>query len=327
MIVLAAFGFIHILNQKHHYHHNSGLTMERIKNLHIVILAILIVISYYAGRIEIETYWDQLYIDSVIRLTNGDENTSNVLYDNDIKKFKSLWIINYSLLFVSILMHIYLKKIKHSIIGHIIVGCVALSICIFLIIGLYNLSELRASYLYATSEPYYSVDSFNVLMRYISLLFVALALYSLYKYIKEEQNTQRYLRKGFDLFLHITIVWIVSSELIQWMDIFRSDQSYKFGLSILWGSYALLLIAYGIWKKHKHLRIAAIGLFALTLIKLFTYDISYLNNIAKTILFVSLGILLLIISFLYNKYKHLITENESTVDETSVVKDPDVEKT
>ena len=88
----------------------------------------------------------------------------------------------------------------------------------------------------------------------------------------------------------------------------KFSQSYKLGLSILWGVYALLLIALGIWKKKKHLRIGAIALFAVTLIKLFFYDISYLDTIAKTIVFVSLGVLLLIISFLYNKYKHLISE-------------------
>jgi uncharacterized membrane protein len=62
----------------------------------------------------------------------------------------------------------------------------------------------------------------------------------------------------------------------------------------------------GIWKRKKHLRIAAIGLFAITLMKLFFYDLTHLDTIAKTIVFVSLGILLLIISFLYNKYRHLI---------------------
>ncbi|MEP5635471.1 MAG: DUF2339 domain-containing protein, partial [Maribacter dokdonensis] len=87
-----------------------------------------------------------------------------------------------------------------------------------------------------------------------------------------------------------------------------SNQSYKLGLSILWGVYALLLIALGIWKKKKYLRVGAIVLFSITLIKLFFYDNSSLNTIAKTIVFVSLGVLLLIISFLYNKYKHIISD-------------------
>ena len=52
----------------------------------------------------------------------------------------------------------------------------------------------------------------------------------------------------------------------------------------------------------------AIVMFGLTLIKLFFYDISHLDTIAKTVVFVVLGILLLIISFLYNKYKHIISD-------------------
>jgi uncharacterized membrane protein len=44
------------------------------------------------------------------------------------------------------------------------------------------------------------------------------------------------------------------------------------------------------------------------LVKLFFYDISHLGTISKTIVFVSLGVLLLIVSFLYNKYKDLIDD-------------------
>ena len=87
-----------------------------------------------------------------------------------------------------------------------------------------------------------------------------------------------------------------------------TDQSYKLALSILWGVYSLLLIVLGIWKKLKHLRIGAIILFGVTLVKLFFYDIAHLDTIAKTIVFVSLGVLLLIISFLYNKYKDIIAD-------------------
>jgi uncharacterized membrane protein len=114
------------------------------------------------------------------------------------------------------------------------------------------------------------------------------------------------LKKAFNILIFGSVLWLASSELIHWMDIAESEQSYKFGLSILWGSYALLGIALGIWKNRKYLRISAIVLFAVTLAKLFLYDITELNSLAKTIAFVSLGILLLIISFLYNKYKQLI---------------------
>lgn len=113
----------------------------------------------------------------------------------------------------------------------------------------------------------------------------------------------------FDYLLYISLLWIISSELINILSLSRLTDSYKLGLSIVWGIYALFLISMGIAKNKKHLRIGAMVLFGITLIKLFIYDISYLSTISKTIVFVSLGILLLIISFLYNKYKHLIIDD------------------
>ena len=116
---------------------------------------------------------------------------------------------------------------------------------------------------------------------------------------------------AFDFVLHGSLLWIVSSELIHWMDIFNSTQSYKLGLSILWGLYALFMISLGIWKKKRYLRISAIVLFGVTLLKLFFYDVAHLGTIAKTILFLTLGILLLVISFLYNKYKNVIFDENT----------------
>ena len=80
---------------------------------------------------------------------------------------------------------------------------------------------------------------------------------------------------------------------------------------VLYGLALGLLIALGIWKKKLHLRIGAIVLFGLTLLKLFFYDLSSLNTISKTIVFVVLGILLLIISFLYTKYRKVIFEDKN----------------
>jgi len=137
-----------------------------------------------------------------------------------------------------------------------------------------------------------------------------LTLFAFYRYTRQDFIKPVSVNLGvlFDITLFTCILWIASTEMITWMDIQKYSATNKLALSILWGIYALLLIVLGIWKKKKHLRIGAIALFAATLIKLFFYDISSLATISKTIVFVSLGVLLLIISFLYNKYKHLISE-------------------
>jgi uncharacterized membrane protein len=108
----------------------------------------------------------------------------------------------------------------------------------------------------------------------------------------------------FDLILHVFIFAILSYQLkYYFFEFTRNSESGNLSLSILWGIYALALIVLGIAKRKKHLRIMAITLFSITLIKLFLIDMARFDTIGKTIVFVSLGILLLIISFLYNKYK------------------------
>jgi uncharacterized membrane protein len=104
-----------------------------------------------------------------------------------------------------------------------------------------------------------------------------------------------------------SLIFIAAScELVNLMAQFGIADGTKLGLSILWGAYALFLIVLGIAKQKKHLRIAAFALLGVTLLKLFFYDIADLDTIPKTILFVTLGITLLLISFLYNKYKNAI---------------------
>jgi uncharacterized membrane protein len=175
-------------------------------------------------------------------------------------------------------------------------------------VGLFALGALRETYLSQSLSDYYYRGIMTIGIRYISFVFIAIMLFAIRHYIRQE-FLGKDLHMGFDLLLHVTLLTIASNELINWMDLFRSEQSYKLGLSILFGVYSLLLIVLGIWKKKLHLRIGAIVLFSVTLIKLFFYDLTYLDTISKTIVFVILGLLLLVISFLYTKYRKVIFED------------------
>ncbi|MCW9041566.1 MAG: DUF2339 domain-containing protein [Flavobacteriales bacterium] len=299
--LITYFSYKNIKN--HSENSNSNIFGQMIK---ISAIFIFLFSLYFTLRIEITNYWQQLYNSSeIIQQVEGSYYDTSI-NNYDLLRFKSLFVIIFSMLFFSLLTIFNIKKTKNPILGGTNLILNFFTILIFLTQGLYVLSVLRTSYLYQTME-YYEASTFNLWVRYIAYLFLALLFYVTYKEIKQAYIKIK-LTIPFELILHTCILWVASSELINWMDFFNSSQSYKLGISILWGIYALLLIVLGLWKKKKYLRIGAISLFSITLIKLFFYDISHLNTIAKTIVFVSLGVLLLIISFLYNKYKTLISD-------------------
>ena len=307
ILTICAFGYMYWIDLRERNSPNNDEPRNSYQTLiSSSIPVVLVLMIYFALKIELVTYWDQLYLDSALVITPEGHDQPSYFWNYDIRSIRDIWTINYTLLFVSAFSLINIKKLKSHQLGVFNIVINSLVIAFFLFVGLYELSELRESYLDRDISQYYHIGAWNIIIRYVSYIFIGITLLATYWYNKQEFLKLRF-NIGYDLLLYISLLWISSSELINWMDILEFAQSYKLGLSILWGVYALLLIVLGIWKNKKHLRIMAFALFGVTLIKLFLYDISHLDTLAKTIVFVSLGVLLLIISFLYNKYKHIIT--------------------
>ncbi len=307
LLFIAAFIFINILNSSKENGVQESSQKPIAKGISYLLPAILLFTIYYAVRLEIENFWDQLFINSVLPLSPANQSNPEQIFNYDLLQFKAIWVINYTLLYGSLLAWVNMGKWKHPNLGLFNIVFILLTLVAFFMQGLLHLSTLRESYLSHSSPQYYQKGIYYLLIRYISFVFAGLSLYVLNRYIRQA-FIQKDFSKYFDILLHISLLWILSSELIHWMELGDSTQSYKLGLSILWGIYALFLISLGIRTRKKVLRIGAIILFGATLLKLFLYDISALDTIAKTIVFVSLGVLLLIISFLYNKYKHIIAD-------------------
>lgn len=87
-------------------------------------------------------------------------------------------------------------------------------------------------------------------------------------------------------------------------------QNHKIGFPILWGLSSFILIAVGLKKKNKTLRIISLTMFLITLLKLFLIDIRGISEGGKIAAFISLGILLLIVSFMYQRLKKLLLADE-----------------
>ncbi len=309
LIFIASFAFINITDFRIKPSSSDADSESLRRIFRIVAPAILLTVVYISFRLEIKNYWQQSYMASRVE-TGGEGTGSETFYmDQDLMKMMRLWFNNYTLLFLSVLSAINISKIRSSPLGIINLVLNLITLLLFLTRGLYVLSELRESYLDQSLAAYYDRGVFHILIRYVTFGFAGLTLYFSSRYVRQA-FLKTDLKVAFGLLFHLMLLWVLSSELIHWMDIFRAPQSYKFGLSILWGVYSLMLISLGIWQGWKHLRIGAIVLFGATLLKLFFYDIAHLSTLSKTFIFLALGILLLIISFLYNKYRHLISDEE-----------------
>jgi uncharacterized membrane protein len=307
LMSIAAFAFINWVNSSKRFNSSVVAPPEVSGFVSITVQLMLVVSIYLAFRLEIANYWEQLYAGSAVDMGSKGDFYGGMQRNNDYRLFKVISILNYSMFFVAVLLFLNLRIFKSKVFAWL--GLAASAICLlsFLAQGLYALSELRDSFLGKSRFTLGRENVMFILVRYFSFGIVAVLLFAMARN-RNLVNAQRKLRALFDVMLHMVILWIASSELINIMDLSGSTQSYKLGLSILWGVYSLFMIILGIWKKNQPLRIASIILFGITLVKLFFYDIIHLNTISKTIVLVSLGVLLLIISFLYNKYKHLIAD-------------------
>ena len=218
----------------------------------------------------------------------------------DLNTFKGVWHIIYSVLFISAYSFLNVKYLKKKLLAELQIGLNFLLLTIFMTLGLYYFSELRERYMEEAQEGG-QLSFWFLNIRYVGLLsLVALgnSIYALSKFLEFKTGARRVL----EMLLHLVILWVASSELLHWTDIYESVANYKLGLTILWGGYAILLVVLGIFKRKKYQRISGIILVGFTLLKLFFYDTTHLDTLHKTIVFVLLGILLLVASFLYNKY-------------------------
>ncbi|MCD9188157.1 MAG: DUF2339 domain-containing protein [Pyrinomonadaceae bacterium] len=309
LLFAAAFFFIHLTNRVKEF---TFVIDESLRELFgIVTFAVSVLVVYNAFRLEISNYIYFLTVTTAISNSSG-----GLWYDPSLELFNVIWQINYTMLFLSILSFINIGKLKNVGLAAVNLFLNLLTIAVFITVGLFVISELRQIYILQSDAEFFSRGILHIFIRYISYIFAGGLILSSFIYLKQEfvrkESAENARDLAFDVPFFVSLLFILSSELLHWMSLSGFNDSYKLGLSILWGVYALFLIIIGIYRHKKHLRIGAIALFGITLAKLFFYDIAELGTISKTIVFVSMGILLLIVSFLYNKYKSLIFGEENS---------------
>ncbi|MEE2700793.1 MAG: DUF2339 domain-containing protein [Chloroflexota bacterium] len=111
---------------------------------------------------------------------------------------------------------------------------------------------------------------------------------------------------------NVLMVWILSLEALRFFDIREEvhgtnlESAKQLSLTILWAVYGVAVIVVGIIRQYSAARLAGIGLLAMSVLKLFAFDVFLLEQEYRVAAFISLGALLLGIGFAYQRYGNLI---------------------
>lgn len=87
----------------------------------------------------------------------------------------------------------------------------------------------------------------------------------------------------------------------QWSRFHRVEMVRDFTYSALWMAYGAMLMVVGFWRRSAFVRWLALFLIAATTLKVFIYDTSQLDRQYRILSFIVLGLLLLAISFVYQR--------------------------
>jgi len=72
-------------------------------------------------------------------------------------------------------------------------------------------------------------------------------------------------------------------------------------LSVTWAAYATILVVVGLRRSLPPLRIFAMVVLAITIVKVFTVDLAQLQRVYRVASVLGLGVMLLLTSYLYQK--------------------------
>ncbi len=92
----------------------------------------------------------------------------------------------------------------------------------------------------------------------------------------------------------------------------------QLSLSGVWLVFSIVLMVLGIWKRARILRVVAMVLFGITILKIFIYDLSFLETLYRIFSFIGLGVILLAVSYLYQRYKTIILDEHKNPEEKPV---------
>jgi uncharacterized membrane protein len=155
---------------------------------------------------------------------------------------------------------------------------------------------------------------------WITAILIAVVLYRVIQLLLKNLSTDNVTFNFITwIFCTITVIFLsIELHLLANHIFYGTDNSLqniqrvyiKTGLPILWGVCSFAFMWLGMHVKYRTLRVISLSLFTLTLLKLFIFDIRNIPAGGKIAAFFCLGVLLLVVSFMYQRLKKIIIDEE-----------------
>ena len=253
-----------------------------------------VVLLYIAGILEINFQFEYYYPETQI----------NLLY-------LLLYTFSFVLIFMAVSNRIKLLQIKDGLSVSILIGCVILYLC-----SIINTHETQSNMFLQNKNHLHFIS------HWLGAILFVMIYYKLVKIIRFTNTFKKYSAIAWLLcailiiFFSVEISFITNSIFFSAKnDLYEIQRIYsKTGLPILWGLCSFAFMWLGMRYKYRPLRIISLTLFTLTLLKLFIFDIKNIPAGGKIAAFFCLGIILLVVSFMYQRLKKIIVEDVQKSD-------------
>jgi len=151
-------------------------------------------------------------------------------------------------------------------------------------------------------EPYSFINASFRLLNFVPII-LAFAYFSMITKNINDYDVEKFVSYKKLMTCSLAILFCYSTFELNSMLLYKVPGFQYGGISILWCTFAIIFLIYGILKNAKVFRTVSLILFAVTIAKVFIFDLRELSQIYKITAFIILGLIILFAAFAYVKYK------------------------
>lgn len=233
----------------------------------------------------------------------------------ETSSFRFVALATFTTIYVAVLGFVYNKNVAPK---KYIFGLLYLAVFLYATYYMLLVTNLRYDIFYSIGRKC-PVSYFSIHL--LSLPAIAYIIYLVAKNIKSLTAKQDVWLSWLLTVLVVVISSVETDNVVVWISGNYNNyygilhDIHTFGYPILWGIIAMILMIWGLNGKEALLRKISLVFFGLIIVKFYAYDVWTMSQYGRIISFVLLGVILLLVSFLQEKIRILVKNDNETENE------------